>query len=174
MTGDEAALALSKRVQELQAVLERWKGVQHRCQSTTAHAIHPGERAIDPVHPAEETSVVAKRPEGAPVDMERLIEVSDGPERLRELIDLYLRQSHQLIKELGAAIRSGAAKEVENLAHKCVGSSANCGMTAILPPLRELERMGRSGRLIGADEACANASRQLGRIDEYLANYRIG
>jgi len=161
------------RVQELQAVLERWNGARHLRQSTTTQAIHLGERAIDPVHPGEETSVVPKRPEGAPVDMERLIEVSDGPERLRELIELYLRQSHQLIKELGAAIRSGAAKEVEHLAHKCVGSSANCGMTAILPPLRELERMGRSGRLTGADEACANASRQLGRIDEYLANYRI-
>jgi hypothetical protein len=40
-----------------------------------------------------------------------LIEVSDGPQQVRELIDLYLQQAHNLIEDLGTAIRSGATKK---------------------------------------------------------------
>lgn len=109
--------------------------------------------------------------EVSPVDIERLIEASAGPEQMQELIDLYLQQSHILIEDLGVAIRSGAAKEIERLAHKFIGSSATCGMTAILPPLVELERMGRSSRLIGAEQIYADASRQFHRIQEFLSSY---
>jgi CheY-like chemotaxis protein/HPt (histidine-containing phosphotransfer) domain-containing protein len=160
------------RLQELQAVLERWRPfTQSRCDPISTGRVPADEPALNAVNPAEETLLVPKKPEGAPVDIQRLIEVSDGPERIRELIDLYLQQSTQLIEELGVAIRSGEAKEVEYFAHKCVGSSANCGMTAILPALRELESMGRSGQLTGAEQSHADASRQLNRIKDFLTDY---
>ena len=161
------------RLQELQAVLERWRPfTQSRCDPISTGRDAADEPALNAVNPAEETLLVPEKPEGDPVDIQRLIEVSDGPERIRELIDLYLQQSTQLIEELGVAIRSGEAKEVEYFAHKCVGSSANCGMTAILPALRELESMGRSGQLTGAEQSHADASRQLNRIKDFLTEYR--
>jgi hypothetical protein len=46
-------------------------------------------------------------------------------------------------------------------------------MTAILPPLRELESMGRLGRLAGAEQTYADASRQFDRIQEFLNSYPI-
>ena len=160
------------RLQELEAVLERWKpGRQKRSDPISAVPVPSGEPALNTVNPAEEIFLVPKKPESSPVDIRRLIDVSDGPGQIREFIDLYLAQSHQLIEELGVAIRSGEAQEVEFLAHKCVGSSANCGMTAILPPLRELESIGRSGQLSGAEQPYADASRQLNRIKEFLIGY---
>ena len=160
------------RLQELEAVLERWKpGRQKRSDPISAVPVPSGEPALNTVSPAEEIFLVPTNPEISPIDIRRLIDVSDGPGQIREFIDFYLEQSHQLIEELGVAIRSGEAQEVEFLAHKCVGSSANCGMTAILPPLRELESIGRSGQLSGAEQPYADASRQLNRIEEFLIGY---
>ncbi|PYI88686.1 MAG: hypothetical protein DME26_03060, partial [Verrucomicrobia bacterium] len=67
----------------------------------------------------------------SPVDQERLQELrGDDPDQLRELIDLYLAQAEELIGALGAAIETSSAREIERLAHKFVGSSVTCGMTA--------------------------------------------
>jgi hypothetical protein len=55
------------------------------------------------------------------------------------------------------------------LAHKFVGASANCGMAAIVPALRVLEEMGRSGKLNGSEQALAQANGQLDRIRTFLA-----
>ena len=121
-----------------------------------------------------ETYTIPTKSEGIPVDVQRLIEVSDGPEQLRELVDLYLLQSNDLIENIGEAIRSGEAKEVVRLAHKCVGASASCGMNAIVPALRELERIGRSGYLNGAEQLHADARGQLDRIQRYLSDYLQG
>jgi HPt (histidine-containing phosphotransfer) domain-containing protein len=84
------------------------------------------------------------------------------------MVRLYLGQAYQLIENLGVAIRSGMPGEVQRYAHKLLGSSANCGMTAVLPALRELEAMGRTARLDQAEKAYANASQQLERIKEFL------
>jgi HPt (histidine-containing phosphotransfer) domain-containing protein len=116
-------------------------------------------------------SSVPKKPTDVPVDIKQLMEASGGPEQLRVLIDVCLVQCTELIENLRVAIRSGTPQEVEALAHKCIGPSATCGMTALLPPLQELESLGRSGRLIGAERLYADASNQLNRIQEFLTDY---
>jgi predicted ATPase/signal transduction histidine kinase/CheY-like chemotaxis protein len=159
-------------VQGLQSVLDRWTaGTQCRTHSIIGSEGKVEESARNPVNPLEEPSVIPNS-EGAPVDMQRFIELNEGDGGLPEVIDLYLEQSNQLLEDLGLAIRSGAASKVERCAHKFLGASANCGMTAILPPLRELEIMGRSGRLTEAEQKYAHVSRQLRRIKEFLAGYR--
>ncbi len=62
----------------------------------------------------------------------------------------------------------GDGKEVAQLAHRCVGPSANCGMNSILPPLRALEAMGRAGQLAGADVAIASANAEFRRIRTFF------
>jgi predicted ATPase/signal transduction histidine kinase/CheY-like chemotaxis protein/HPt (histidine-containing phosphotransfer) domain-containing protein len=159
------------RVQELQAVLYRWKtGAQYRDNSIVGSESQLGELISDRFDSPEETTVVTNS-ERAPVDMQRFVELNGGPEGLREVIDLYLEQSNQLMEELGVAIRSGAAKKVERCAHKLLGASANCGMTAILAPLRELESIGRSGQLTEAKRPYANANQQLVFIKAFLRRY---
>ena len=55
------------------------------------------------------------------------------------------------LNRLNLAIRSGSAGEVTQVAHGCAGMNANCGMLAVVAPLRELERMGREGNLDDAE-----------------------
>jgi two-component system, sensor histidine kinase and response regulator len=167
---------LSKPVRgpELEAVLERWKLAENQIDRATFSGNgpirEPKSNTRDVV--GTETSAVPLTQEECPVDMQRLMEVSDDdPEKLRELVSLFLVQSEDLLKKLGAAIQSGAAKEVTQLAHQYIGASASCGMTAIVSPLEELERMGRSGLLSGAEQSCADASKQLSRIQQFLIGY---
>jgi HPt (histidine-containing phosphotransfer) domain-containing protein len=92
----------------------------------------------------------------------------DGYQAARELIELYLQQANQLLEELGEAIRMEKPENVARCAHTLVGASANCGMTAILPSLLVLEKLGHSGNLADADLYYAKVSRELDRIKEVL------
>jgi CheY-like chemotaxis protein len=169
---------LGKPVQlsELKAALEYWKSDNPDGSDQAIALEHQnGNSESKSRNVAEsETHTIPTRAQGIPVDMQRLIEVSESPEHLRELVDIYLLQSTDLIENLGEAIRSGAAKEVVRLAHKCLGASASCGMNAMVPALRELERIGRSGYLNGAEQSHADARGQLDRIQRYLSDYLQG
>jgi len=174
--GMDDYLAKPVRSAELKAVLERSKlAVQkpsRRSTSFTEGSLSSGPESNTPGTVGTETSVGPLTQEECPVDMQLLMEVSgDDVEGLRELVDLILGQLENLIKKLGAAIRSGAAKQVTELAHEYVGASASCGMTAMVPPLQELERLGRSGLLSGAEQSLAEASDQVSRIKHFLTSY---
>jgi two-component system, sensor histidine kinase and response regulator len=158
------------RLSELEAVFDRWK---RSIQAQPNPAVDSKAKGDGPAMDSNRPQAALNVPdltEGAPVDLGRLFEVSDGPEQLRELIDLYLRQSKKLIEDLSLAIRSGDAAAVERCAHQLLGASANCGMTEILSSLRALESMGRSGSLSGAEQAYADASGELDRITVFLEN----
>jgi two-component system, sensor histidine kinase and response regulator len=153
------------RLQDIRAVLERWR----RATQDSISAIEVGRAQADSL----ETLPLSKNQEAAPVDMQALIEASEGPEEVRELIDLYRHQSNQLMENIRLAIRSGAAEEVERYAHKLYGASANCRITAILNPLRELENMGQSGQITEAERLYTEARRQLDRIEDYFRDLSL-
>jgi predicted ATPase/signal transduction histidine kinase/DNA-binding response OmpR family regulator/HPt (histidine-containing phosphotransfer) domain-containing protein len=162
------------RLRELQAVLERWKlEAQGRPHATVDSELTTAGSRPGSVDRSEDVLTGPEPVEGAAVDLQRLFAVSDGVGELRELIDLYLQQSNQLLEDLGVAIRSGESDDIERCAHKLLGASANCGMTSILSPLRELESMGRSGRLEGVEQTYADANRQLDRIKKFLIANRL-
>jgi two-component system, sensor histidine kinase and response regulator len=151
---------------DLQAALERWP-VQIDRLSTSGN-----DRIGDAEVLGRGISNARIEREEAPVDIECLTEAAgNDPEQLRELIELYLQKSSELMKDLEVAIQTGASGEVETFAHKYVGASASCGMTAILGSLRELEQMGRSNELSGAAKSYACASQQLNRIRQFLTDY---
>ena len=107
-----------------------------------------------------------------PVDVDRLLDATSGEsDRLRNLIRSYLKHADETLAGLNEAIRKGAAADVRHLAHKMAGSSATCGMTAVVAPLRELEQMGERGELKGASELHAVAVRQLDRIRDFVSHY---
>lgn len=107
--------------------------------------------------------------ETPPVDMERLRHVmGDDPEEVREIVELYLGETTKNIAKLHAAIAADDAEQVDLLAHNCVGSSANCGMTALIAPLRELERKGREKNLSGAARLVAQVSHELEHVESFL------
>ena len=85
----------------------------------------------------------------AAVDMARLHEA--GGDELFDILDIYMGQMSESLERLTAAIAAGNAGEVDLIAHNCAGTSANCGIVAVVRPLRALEQMGREGSLDGAE-----------------------
>ena len=104
-----------------------------------------------------------------PVDLKRLHQaMGDDPEEIADIIDTYLEQMSASLEKLITAVESGDAVEVESIAHNCVGVSATCGMSAVVGPLRELERMGRERQLAGAGRVGAQVEREYERVRLFL------
>jgi PAS domain S-box-containing protein len=95
--------------------------------------------------PAGNLPDVAIEMQPAPVDLERLHEAMG--EDLFDILEIYCSQMSENLDKLGTAIAAGDAGTVNLIAHNCAGTSANCGMVAVVEPLRALEKAGREGCL---------------------------
>lgn len=119
----------------------------------------------------EEIGTEAEK-DSSPVDVERMMDaVSNSYERLRQLTDLYTRHTTDRLNELRTAINQNAANDVYQVAHKCLGSSSTLGMTAIVPFMKELERIGRAGDLKGAENQINMAQTEFERIKIFLDDF---
>jgi two-component system, sensor histidine kinase and response regulator len=157
----------------------------------TAHALEGDrEKCIDsgmddyitkPVKPEELNRVLdaflgGTKPENrgliidaSPVDLDRMHDaMGDEPTQFSETLNLYLETTSQSFKKLEAAMASGDCSEIESIAHSCGGSSAVCGMTAVVGPLRELEVAARAGDLSNAARAVAQAKQEFERLQTFL------
>jgi HPt (histidine-containing phosphotransfer) domain-containing protein len=108
------------------------------------------------------------------VDFDQLQAACDGDTvMMRELIDLYFQQGDDIMIRLEKAINGNAIGDVNHLAHKLAGSSLACGMSAVVPSLRQLEENAKAGRLNNAVELLADVTIQMkvirGRVQDYLA-----
>jgi PAS domain S-box-containing protein len=111
------------------------------------------------------------------VDLERLeAAANEDPAMLQELVDLYFAQAKDLMNGLRGAITAGSPKDVDHFAHKLVGASLACGMSAMVLPLRELERQGKEGHLTNAEALFAQTSRHLeltrSKVGTYVREYQ--
>ncbi len=141
---------------DLERVLARWLG-----------KVIPDE-SLPPLPPAKKSDVQHK---SLPVDLERLWEITDGHEKeLRDLVELYLTQTSEQVENLAVAVQKGAAADVKQIAHKCGGSSATCGVNSLVPLLRELERMGGEGQLDGARALVEKVVRQFAEVRTFFSN----
>jgi CheY-like chemotaxis protein/HPt (histidine-containing phosphotransfer) domain-containing protein len=153
---------------ELQAALDRAKQ-SLADREEKAGSPHPLQKAPSE---ATESDKALGTEKDSPVDVERLIDISDGdPEQIRELIRLYRTQANEVIQKMETAIRLGSAKELELLAHKGLGISANCGMMAVVESFTKLQAMARTGELQEAEQLHVEAVKQLRRIERFLAEY---
>jgi HPt (histidine-containing phosphotransfer) domain-containing protein len=120
--------------------------------------------------PSPRTDASAPATDAVPVEMERLNELTDGDvDSIKELIDLFFKQTTQQMEQMGAAVRANKADDVRRVAHSCAGASATLGMTRFVPLLRELEKQGASGALTSAAQVYENAEREFKLIQSFLA-----
>jgi PAS domain S-box-containing protein len=104
-----------------------------------------------------------------PVDMERLMDVASGEEdTLRQLVAMYLEQTPPKLAALDTAIQQGDAKGVKQHSHSVAGTSASCGMTALVGPMRALEKMAIEGDLAEAARVFAEGQAQFARVRDFL------
>ncbi len=154
--GMDDYLAKPIRPKDVRAIIERWG-------SRSA----PAEQ---PAAPAPEVAAPVPAAEEPPVEMDRLNDLTDGSaESLRELVELFFKQTAQQLAQLEAAARANKADDVRRVAHSCAGASATLGMTRLVPMFRDLEKQGASGTLTNATKICENALREFKVIQQYLA-----
>ena len=153
--GMDDYLAKPIRPKDVRAVIERWGS-----QSAPAAPAAPAPKADAPAPAVEEP----------PVEMDILNDLTDGnADSLRELVDLFFKQTTQQLEQLEAAVRANKAEDVRRVAHSCAGASATLGMTRFVPLLRKLERQGASGTLINATQVYEDTAREFKLIQNFLA-----
>jgi signal transduction histidine kinase/two-component SAPR family response regulator/HPt (histidine-containing phosphotransfer) domain-containing protein len=153
--GMDDYLAKPIRPADLRQMIERWNPQDGTTRLVKSAPV--AEAAVPP--PAAEP----------PVDIDRLNSLVDGdPGGLRELVELYLKQTTQQIAQLQAAAHANNADEVRRVAHSCAGASATLGMTRLVPLLRDLEKQGASGTLTTAAQLCEKAAREFKLIQNFL------
>jgi CheY-like chemotaxis protein len=114
--------------------------------------------------------ILASAGEEPPVEMDILNDLTDGDtDSLRELVDLFIKQTSQQLEQLEAAVRANKAEDVRRVAHSCAGASATLGMTRFVPLLRKLERQGASGMLTSATQVYEDTAREFKLIQSFLA-----
>ncbi len=149
--GMDDYLAKPVRPKEVRDIIERWGGkIMQNVKPLTSATPDPN---------AEEP----------PVDMDRMNDLTDGnKDSLRELVEMFLKQTHKQFGQIETAIREGNADTVRRVAHSCAGASATLGMTRLVPKLRELEKLGAAGTLTDTGRICEDAVGEFGRIREFL------
>src|SRR5207302_1839054 len=146
--------------------VERWGATALLCEPTpSTHGANGSGSSPKTVAPGE----IAAPDEEAPVDMDRLLDFTDGnPESLRELVTLYIDQTADQLVQLDAAMLSADAPAVRRLAHSCAGASATCGIRRMVPLLRDLERQSSEGQLANAPQLCEQLGREFERARNFL------
>ncbi len=104
-----------------------------------------------------------------PVDLARLrLAIGDDPDEVREILGIYFESMTSSLDDLRAAIDAGDADAVEHIGHSCAGTSANCGMIAVVDSFRALEAMGRENHLSGAGAVAQKAGQEYERVKIFL------
>jgi len=169
--GMDDYLAKPVRPEDMRTIVERWGSAAAMPEGAVA-TVAQTATATDVASPNGKPASIPITGEHPPVDMDRLLDFTNGnPDDLRELISLYLKQTSEQVDQLLSAVRACSAADIKRVAHSCAGASATCGMKAIVPLLRELERMGNDGVLTGAHELSRQVEAEFKRIHHHLETY---
>jgi FixJ family two-component response regulator len=143
---------------DLQRVLEQW---------SPAGSTQSSPRAVK--KPGANLVAVARKAL-PPVDKDRLLDAVGREGQVPPaFVEFYRSQMSEELTRLRLAIGAKSAVDVTAVAHGCAGMNANCGMLAVVAPLRELERMGREGNLDGAERIADKVNFDFARIQLFLA-----
>jgi two-component system, sensor histidine kinase and response regulator len=108
-------------------------------------------------------------PSDDPLDLAAALERLDGDRQLlEELAALFLEESAQNLREIRKAFQAGEARLLERLAHTVKGASANIGATLVARAAADLEKVGRSRNLAGAESPLSKLEAELTRLEPVL------
>ena len=109
-----------------------------------------GQHDLDPlVEPVPEPTadVALATLDRAPLAAIRALRQPGQPDPLERVVGLYLQSALSLKQRLQQALTAGDAEELRQAAHTLKSSSANLGGQRLAARCRELEALGRDGRL---------------------------
>ncbi len=174
------------RPETLQAALEKSVTLlATRKSAAPAQANPPSEPArrssaasptVSPVaapNPPAAAPSAGKIVEQPPVDLARLNDFAGGNvENFNELVALYLKQTTEQIGQIREGLATANAEQVSRVAHSCAGASATCGMTAMVPLLRQIERLGHEHDLATAAGVMPTVEAEFERLQLYLESHK--
>jgi HPt (histidine-containing phosphotransfer) domain-containing protein len=166
--GMDDFLSKPVRVAHLEAVLTHWLTAP---PPVDVGKTPPSSDLTDepPVRTHAERNCSTKTLSSPSVDWEIFEELSgNNPQRLHELSERYLQQTTNQLTKLREAIATGSVPDLKRVAHGIAGSSAMCGMNPMVALMRELEQMGRTGRLADAPRVFTEASDEFTRIEQFF------
>ncbi len=138
-----------------------------------APAPAPGPAANTSALPASGPAGAGKILEQPPVDLARLNDFAGGNvENFNELVALYLKQTIEQIGQIREGLASASAEQVSRVAHSCAGASATCGMTAMVPLLRQIERLGHDQDLAAVAGLMPIVDTEFDRLLRYLESHK--
>jgi signal transduction histidine kinase/FixJ family two-component response regulator len=156
--GMDDYLSKPVRPKDVREKIEKWAG------EIAAPSLTPSPNPTNAMNELTEAHA-----EATPIDMDRLLDLTDGSnDNLRELIEMYLKQTDKQFDQMKAAIGNNEADSLRRLAHSCAGSSATLGMTQMVPRLRELEKMGAANTLADANKVFAAATHEYQRVQSFI------
>ena len=97
-----------------------------------------------------------------------------GPAFLGELIDVFLKDSPDLIKEMRSGLMSGNVERVRRAAHSLKSNSASFGADRLAEVARELEMIAKSGTLDGGESKLSAVEAEYGRLLPVLEELKNG
>lgn len=95
-------------------------------------------------------------------------QVGDDPELLLTVVEMFLRDTQDLLASLLDGISRRDAEAVERGAHRLKGSLLTFGAQPAADAAIRLERMGREKQLDGASESFATLRAELDRLEPEL------
>src|SRR5437867_2618707 len=98
----------------------------------------------------------------------------EEPEEFSEVLEVYISQMLENLEKLETAVQAKDVRQVELIAHNCCGTSANCGMNAVVFFFQAED--GIRGRTVTGVQTCAlPILQQLAHYDTltHLPNRRL-
>jgi CheY-like chemotaxis protein len=154
--GMEDYISKPIRVEKLVEVLERCPAKVLKNSVGDQDETNRRETAVlPPTLPPQPTEPVILTPEFTntwPIDMEGVKTSfgADAEELLVELIPMFLEDAEPLLAQLEEAATTQNAETLKRAAHTIKGSSASMGITTLAELAKEVEYMGRDGRMLQA------------------------
>ncbi len=119
------------------------------------------ERASPPRGEDSSSAELQSKGDFDPTALDRLCEMTNA-EFVVEALDDFVEHAHNSLQTMRRALAEGRAEELHRAAHTLKSNSASIGATSLRDAARELEALGKAGRL---DEACA------ARMDQVEAEF---
>ncbi len=142
--------------QQLITLLRKWL---HDCG-----AKEKTQKRIDAVGAEKTTTVVDARV----LDNYRRIQQPGKPDIIKRLVDIYLKSSPDILREISEAGVEGDMEKLWRSAHSLKSSSANLGATTLAGLCETVEEMGRSKREVNLPEMIKKIETEYARVSKEL------
>ncbi len=164
--GMDDYLSKPLRQDALVAVLARWlpRASSGRAAAAAASGNGHGDGA----------ALRAASIDPAALESLRALQREGQPNVVDKVVGLFLQGSPDAIRQIGEALERGDASTIGDLAHGLKSSSAFVGATRLSALCKELEQIGRAGRLEAAAARVADLRDEYARVEQALTAKSAG